>query len=995
MGVSIPHGVRLRWGALALAWLAAGGVPAPAGVYVTETSGIRWNDVGGIRWNDVGGIRWNDVGGIRWNDVGGIRWNDVGGVLLTDASGIRWNDVGGIRWNDVGGISFQDALTTGSRSLDLELLNLYSTLPDTSSLNVIVTYRAYPTALDLANLTTLGIPGGTIFRRLPMVVVNASKAQIAAIAALPAVRSVYADRTLSFFDDASGAQIGLADVGADPDLAIPAAGAPTGAGVTIAVLDTGVDGTHPDLPDGTKVVENVRLSGAIGTAPGFVYPQPVAGLTNTDLVLGHGTFVASVAAGSGAASGGVYRGIAPGASVLALAAGDLFILQVLEGFDYILDHAPALGVRVVNCSWGTVGWFDPDDPVNVATRQLYDAGISVVFAAGNHGPSPDTLNPYAVAPWVIGVGSIRKDGRLSSFSSQGVFEELLYHPTLVAPGEGIIGASPIALHAANGGVGVADPGAGVIVPPEHSFFYVASSGTSFAAPHVAGVIALMLEENPALTPTAIKQILQKAATPMLLHDRSQVGAGSLEAWAALTLARYADRPFGTFIPGWLDERPYAILHHPPVEAGGVLPAGGTTDLPIQLGASTFSWRMHLSWGTLPGLNDLDLTVHDGCGAEWARSQSFNGLALFGRTEGANLLAAVPAGLTATISFRAGTGAADQPFGVRQETAAAIITGYTDVAALAPPEQERVAAAVSRHALIGRGSLFEPAASLRRGELARALAFLGGLPQRIPPSPTFADAHEGDSDYPFVETSAGARARKVLIDPQNANSFGTSVPVRRLDFAVSLVRAASLEAEADARAGEVLGLADESEIPAELRGYVAVALERGFIAPLPAPATPSFDPNGSLPRLEAARFLLNLLAATGPPSPAPCFADSDADGTPDAADCSPQNPQLWAVPGECDLLVLSADGETIAWDPPAAPGGGAVTFDLLRSANPADLSVAQCIPASAGGAGTTAGDPSVPDSGELLVYLARAQNGCGYGSVGAASSGVERLVPPCP
>src|SRR5213593_1058891 len=114
------------------------GAPLLAGPYVTETSGIRWNDVGGIRWNDVGGIRWNDVGGIRWNDVGGIRWNDVGGTLFTDASGIRWNDVGGIRWNDVGEIDFADALSTGVRSVDLELLNVLSGLPDTSSINVIV-----------------------------------------------------------------------------------------------------------------------------------------------------------------------------------------------------------------------------------------------------------------------------------------------------------------------------------------------------------------------------------------------------------------------------------------------------------------------------------------------------------------------------------------------------------------------------------------------------------------------------------------------------------------------------------------------------------------------------------------------------------------------------------------------------------------------------------------------------------------------------------------
>src|SRR2546425_4464787 len=135
--------------ALLLALLLPLGSAPGASVYVTDASGIRWNDVGGIRWNDVGGIRWNDVGGIRWNDVGGIRWNDVGGTLFTDASGIRWNDVGGIRWNDVGGIAFADALSTGVRSVDLEPLNAPSGLPDTPSINVIITYPSPPRLADL------------------------------------------------------------------------------------------------------------------------------------------------------------------------------------------------------------------------------------------------------------------------------------------------------------------------------------------------------------------------------------------------------------------------------------------------------------------------------------------------------------------------------------------------------------------------------------------------------------------------------------------------------------------------------------------------------------------------------------------------------------------------------------------------------------------------------------------------------------------------------
>src|SRR3989454_10168871 len=153
--------------ALLIALLLPLGSAPGASVYVTETSGIRWNDVGGIRWNDVGGIRWNDVGGIRWNDVGGIRWNDVGGIRWNDVGGTLFTDASGIRWNDVGGVDFADALSTGVRRVDFELLNALSGVPDTSSINVIVTYRSGPGPARRHELRGRGVPGGTLFRRRP------------------------------------------------------------------------------------------------------------------------------------------------------------------------------------------------------------------------------------------------------------------------------------------------------------------------------------------------------------------------------------------------------------------------------------------------------------------------------------------------------------------------------------------------------------------------------------------------------------------------------------------------------------------------------------------------------------------------------------------------------------------------------------------------------------------------------------------------------------
>ncbi len=859
--------------ALLLALLLPACSLAWASVYVTETSGIRWNDVGGIRWNDVGGIRWNDVGGIRWNDVGGIRWNDVGGLLFTDASGIRWNDVGGIRWNDVGGIEFV-APVGDPVSVDLELLSLLGVLPDTSAINVIITYRLQPTAADMADLVSLGITGGTIFRALPMVVANATRSQIDAMGDLPHVRSVYSNKTLSFFDDVSRAFIGLDEVAADGELRV-AGRSVTGAGVTIAVLDSGVDAGHPDLPYGTKVIQNVRLGQATGGI-GFTYPTHAEGVVDTDLVLGHGTFVASVASGTGQASGGRYKGVAPGASVLALSAGDLYIMSVLEGFDYILEKRAQYGVKVVNCSWGTEGFFDPADPVNIATRLLYDAGVTVVFAAGNHGPAPDTLNPYSVAPWVIGVGSSRRDGVLSRFSSRGIFEELLYHPTLIAPGEGIIAANASGAAGVGGVTGVADPSAGVSVPSPESVWYTVSSGTSFAAPHVAGVVALMLEADPTLTPTAIKKMLQETAMPVLSRDRSQVGAGGLDAWAALTRTIDDTRPFGTHVAGWLDERPYRINYQPATFASGVVPAGGAAVLAADVAGAVASWQASIVWNQPPGTGDLDMRAVNSAGAEVERSDGLIGPSLFGRTEGMQLLAEVSPPLTLEIFFKNGVGALDQPFELRQQKATAVVTAYADVASLPGPDQEVVARAVSRHVLVGRGSLFEASAGLTRGELARALALAGRLPQRIPSSPSFADVARTDTAYPYVESVAGSRARRRVMEKRTDNLspsrrgsvsqdnlqldsyFAPRQLVIRLDYAVAVVRAAGLEAEAQARADETLGLADESTIPASKKGYVAVALDRGFIQSVTLSGGESFDPDGYLPRLSAARYLVKLL-----------------------------------------------------------------------------------------------------------------------------------------
>src|SRR5205814_9908759 len=206
----------------------------------------------------------------------------------------------------------------------------------------------------------------------------------------------------------------------------------SGRGVTVAVLDTGVDGTHADLSG--RVVQNIKLADTQSLGVGFNYPLATSTLPNTDQAYGHGTFVAGVIAGTGQQSGGKYAGVAPGANILGLSAGDASLLFILSGLDYLLTNGPAFNVRVVNCSFSANTVFDVNDPVNIATRMLTDNGVNVVFSAGNNGSGADTLNPYSVAPWVIGVGATDDQGRLASFSSRGEVGRPLFHPTLVAPG---------------------------------------------------------------------------------------------------------------------------------------------------------------------------------------------------------------------------------------------------------------------------------------------------------------------------------------------------------------------------------------------------------------------------------------------------------------------------------------------------------------------------------------------------------------------------------
>lgn len=413
---------------------------------------------------------------------------------------------------------------------------------------VIVTFQGEgaPTAAHLDLLRQAGIRVGRTFEALPMAGVLATRAQVNALAASPEVRSLYYNAPLTYYNAEATAYTGVDQVRADSQMTALNNGQPiTGRGVGVVVNDSGVDGTHGDLMLGQNLKQNVLGSTRLLAVSNLLPITYLENVPNTDTNSGHGTHVAGIVGGTGARAGGKYEGVAPGASLVGYGSGGgLLVLDGIGGFDYALAHQDQYGIRVITNSWGSsAAPFDPEDPINLASYAAYKAGMVVTFAAGNDGPDANTHNPYAKAPWVISVAAGDKQGSLADFSSRGVagssgsftldgqtwtWED---RPTVTGPGVDIISTrtiSPIPLLGAQKDL--------ALIEPTYLPFYTTMSGTSMATPHVAGIVALMLEANPNLTPLQVKQILAETANPMAGRATWEVGAGYVNAYAAVERA---------------------------------------------------------------------------------------------------------------------------------------------------------------------------------------------------------------------------------------------------------------------------------------------------------------------------------------------------------------------------------------------------------------------------------------------------------------------------
>ncbi|MEO6264799.1 MAG: S8 family serine peptidase [Luteimonas sp.] len=415
------------------------------------------------------------------------------------------------------------ALSSGAQAEALVSSDLQARLLTAPTHEVIITFSDRSQIQRLTNLTSTV----RAMTELPMAGAILTSAQVNQVAQWDGVESIYFNAPLKYFNYEAGEITGGHTVHDQLRL--------KGAGVTVAVLDSGIDAKHPDLQLGSKTIQNVKIVGDLGLTGSTAYLE---NQLNTDTSSGHGTHVAGTVGGTGAASAGdarrpnYYAGIAPEANLIGLGTGEgLSILFALEGFDYALANQQRYSIDVITNSWGSSNSvYDPNNPINKASYEAYRRGIVVTFAAGNDGPDQDTLNPYALVPWVIDVGSGTKAGDLSDFSSRGVAGDLYKHVDVVAPGSGICST-----RAPGTAVGALGPVVNATYPT-YTLYYHCISGTSMATPFVAGTAALLIEANPELSPDQIEQILMQTATPMPNYGYHEVGGGYINVLAAVDLA---------------------------------------------------------------------------------------------------------------------------------------------------------------------------------------------------------------------------------------------------------------------------------------------------------------------------------------------------------------------------------------------------------------------------------------------------------------------------
>ncbi len=388
-----------------------------------------------------------------------------------------------------------------------------------------------------------------------------------------------------------------------------------GTGVTVAVLDSGIDGDHFDLRDEVKGKRRV------------VFSMDFTGRGSLDDSFGHGTHVAGTIGGDGSSAlliGRDYSGIAPGINLVNFKvldeAGRGYVSSVVAAIDQAISIRSYYNIKVINLSLAAPP-IDSyvNDPLCKAVDRATKAGIVVVAAAGNFGQDQNGNKVYGgitspgISPAAITVGATitrgtdaRSDDTVAPFSSRGptmshttdpltgvVAYDNLVKPDLVAPGGRLV-----ALERYSNYLVTTYPSLHVDTGNVNKFSrYMLLSGTSMSTGVVSGAVALMLQANPGLTPNLVKAILMYSAQIMEGPDLFEQGAGMLNVEGAIRLAKSISR--------------YAYA----IPVGQTLAAFGLPNAQTTIAGESFTWSQGLIWGIGTMRGEAMFTTQQGAYAQ--------------------------------------------------------------------------------------------------------------------------------------------------------------------------------------------------------------------------------------------------------------------------------------------------------------------------------------------------------------------------------------------
>ena len=438
--------------------------------------------------------------------------------------------------------------------------------------------------------------GGQVSHELPIIQGFSARLageQLSALAASPDVLKVWSDGRVRMSSDMGQFDSWAPNTVWQKSIRLPQAQTYyNGAGVTVALLDTGVSRVA-DL--GNRV-----LARADFTPDHDGYDR-----------YGHGTHMAGIIAGDGTLSAGGWSGAAPRANLVSVkvagADGSTDVSIVIAGMQWILTHKSDYHIRVLNLSFGT----DSKqsyliDPLDYAVERVWASGIFVVVAAGNRGPDAGTINKPGDDPFVLTVGGAdlrntidRGDDSVATFSSRGPTQDGLAKPSIVAPGVTIVSN-----RAVGSTIDQLHPDARV------GDSYFKGTGTSQAAAVVSGVATLMFQANPALTPDVAKAILL-GTTFKNFSSQSGAGQGLVDAYGAASAAA-----FNTFLT-----RPANVGLSPSTGLGSLEASRGSyhvhADIPDDgLGANDIDGSLDLVMGEIDALGN-SWTGNSWTGNSWS------------------------------------------------------------------------------------------------------------------------------------------------------------------------------------------------------------------------------------------------------------------------------------------------------------------------------------------------------------------------------------------